>query len=142
MIIYLLTGLHGRISRLPFWIGVAVLVVAELAGQALAYRIEGERLSVIVDLAFTYPEFAVMVKRANDRNLPTWLIGLFFAGIVLLDFLILQTANGRINSANPVLAMIFYSWAAFGLVLIADLGFRRGTVGPNRFGPDPLGGTV
>jgi uncharacterized membrane protein YhaH (DUF805 family) len=25
-----------------------------------------------------------------------------------------------------------------GLALIVDLGFRRGTVGPNRYGPDPL----
>ena len=35
---------------------------------------EGDRLSAIVDLAFTYPEFAVAVKRGHDRNMPLWLV--------------------------------------------------------------------
>jgi uncharacterized membrane protein YhaH (DUF805 family) len=25
-----------------------------------------------------------------------------------------------------------------GLALLVELGFRRGTVGPNQYGPDPL----
>jgi uncharacterized membrane protein YhaH (DUF805 family) len=29
-------------------------------------------------------------------------------------------------------------WVFFALVLLVDLGFRRGTVGPNQYGPDPL----
>jgi len=26
----------------------------------------------------------------------------------------------------------------FGLALLVELGFRRGTAGPNQYGPDPL----
>jgi uncharacterized membrane protein YhaH (DUF805 family) len=140
--VYLFTGVHGRITRQWFWIGATVLVLVEIVSQQLAYRIEGDRLSIIVDVAFTYPEFALTVKRANDRNLSTWLIGLFFAGGVLLDFLALLKVNGTTNVSDPLSQLIFVPWAAFGLVLIIDLGFRRGTVGPNRFGPDPLGGKV
>jgi uncharacterized membrane protein YhaH (DUF805 family) len=138
--LYLFTGVHGRISRQPFWIGCAVLAIVETVGQWLAYRIEGDKLSSIVDLAFTYPEFALTVKRANDRNLPTWLIGLFYAVSVVLNFLALLGTAGNIDGSNPVVALIFFPWSAFGLVLIAELGFRRGTSGPNRFGPDPLAG--
>jgi len=29
-------------------------------------------------------------------------------------------------------------WLAFALALIIELGFRRGTRGPNQYGPDPL----
>jgi uncharacterized membrane protein YhaH (DUF805 family) len=27
----------------------------------------------------------------------------------------------------------------FGLAFLVELGFRKGTTGPNRYGPDPLG---
>jgi uncharacterized membrane protein YhaH (DUF805 family) len=33
---------------------------------------------------------------------------------------------------------ILIPYLVFGLALTIDLGFRRGTVGPNRYGPDPL----
>jgi uncharacterized membrane protein YhaH (DUF805 family) len=31
-------------------------------------------------------------------------------------------------------------FALLAVVLIVELGFRRGTIGPNQFGPDPLAG--
>jgi uncharacterized membrane protein YhaH (DUF805 family) len=70
---YLLNSFHGRIGRQSFWIAMAALTVAELFCHALAEGIQGDRLSAIVDLAFTYPEFAVAVKRGHDRNMPLWL---------------------------------------------------------------------
>jgi uncharacterized membrane protein YhaH (DUF805 family) len=30
----------------------------------------------------------------------------------------------------------------FAIYLLVVLGFLRGTVGPNQYGPDPLGGTA
>ena len=39
--------------------------------------------------------------------------------------------------------MFFYGLvlpvSLFGVALLADFGFRKGTRGPNRYGPDPLG---
>ena len=66
---------------------MGVVTVAEIFGHFIAEQIEGDRLSAIVDLAFTYPEFAVAAKRGHDRNMPLWLIGAFFAAGVLLDLL-------------------------------------------------------
>ena len=41
--------------------------------------------------------------------------------------------------SQTLLAQAFaISLVVLGLALIIDLGFRRGTVGPNRYGPDPL----
>jgi len=38
----LFTGFHGRISRQPFWIGVLVLAVVEIACQAVALTLNDE----------------------------------------------------------------------------------------------------
>jgi uncharacterized membrane protein YhaH (DUF805 family) len=137
---YLFTSLQGRINREPFWIGCAILAVVEIASQLLAYRIEGERLSSIVDLAWTYPEFALAVKRANDRDLPTWVVGLFFAGNIALDLFTLL--YGNFDNSDPVNGAMLIPFAILGVILIIELGFRRGSEGPNRYGPDPLGDKV
>ena len=137
----LFTGFHGRISRQPFWIGVLVLAVVETICQAVSYRIEGDRLGSIVDLAFSYPEFALTLKRAHDRNLPTWWIAALFVGSVLLDFLTVTGVNtelGDMDQPNLIGVILTIPMGILCLVLLIDLGFRRGTKGPNRFGPDPL----
>jgi uncharacterized membrane protein YhaH (DUF805 family) len=136
----LFTSGHGRISRSTFWIGCLVLALVETAAQLLADHIQGDRLSAVVDLAFTYPEFMLTVKRAFDRNLPAWLIGLFYAGDVFLSFLGLLGI--RIDLGDPIVVLTLFPWSAFALVLLIELGFRRGTAGPNRFGPDPLANEV
>jgi uncharacterized membrane protein YhaH (DUF805 family) len=152
--IYLFASFSGRISRFPFWVCVGILVVVEFASTWLAYRIEGEtlenminlelaggdRLSNILALVFTYPEFALAVKRSNDRNLSPWVIGVFFAINVALNLFVIL--NGAIDPQNQANQIIFLPYALLLLVLIVELGFRRGTEGPNRFGPDPLANTM
>jgi uncharacterized membrane protein YhaH (DUF805 family) len=136
--VYLFNSAHGRIARQPFLIACAALTAAEMVGQWLAYQIEGDRLGIIVDLAFTYPEFMLAVKRANDRNLSTWILVAFFTIAVLINFFMLMGWNGLADDQNPVFNLIVYGWAIFAVVLIVELALRRGTVGDNRFGPDPL----
>jgi uncharacterized membrane protein YhaH (DUF805 family) len=134
--IYLFTSLNGRISRQTFWIGFAFLIAAELANSSLAYIIESERLRAIPDLALTYLEFALATKRANDRNLPPWVVALFFGINTALDLFILFT--GTFDPEGPIAEIITVPFAILGVILLVELGFRRGTEGPNRFGPDPL----
>jgi uncharacterized membrane protein YhaH (DUF805 family) len=108
----------------------------------VSHRIEGDRLGSIVDLAFSYPEFALTLKRAHDRNLPTWWIAALFVGSVLLNFLTVIGVNtelGPMNNLNLLGVMLTIPLGILGLVLLIDLGFRPGTKGPNRFGPDPAG---
>lgn len=137
--INLFTSFEGRISRQPFWIGVIILSVIEAVVSLLTYQSEADRIASIIDLILTYPEFAVAAKRAHDRNIATWIIGLFFAGSVIFDLLVL---GGWIDKSNTELAtplaIAVVLWGIFGLVVLVDLGFRRGTEGPNRYGPDPL----
>jgi len=75
---HLLTSIEGRISRQPFWIALVCLSVPEL----VAHFTLGDRWSSIVSLLIAYPEFAVFAKRGHDRNVPTWVAGVFIAGAI------------------------------------------------------------
>jgi uncharacterized membrane protein YhaH (DUF805 family) len=141
-LVYLFTGVHGRITRQWFWIGLAALIVVEFAAGQIAQQIQGDKLGSLVGLALDYPEFCVAVKRANDRNLSAWTVATFFIIDGVSGLLGLMNAGGVLAPNGPIATGLAYVWLAVLVVLITDLGFRRGTVGPNRFGPDPLGGKV
>ena len=135
---YLLNGFHGRIGRQTFWIAMGVVAAAEILGHLVTNMIEGDRLGAIVDLAFTYPEFAIAVKRGHDRNLPVWLLGVFFGAGALLDLLTVLGWAGTDDEPSMVSLAIAVPFTVVGLALLVELGFRRGTIGPNPYGPDPL----
>jgi uncharacterized membrane protein YhaH (DUF805 family) len=136
--VYLYNGFHGRIGRQTFWIGVIVLAAIELVLHFVAEQIQGERLSAIVDLAFTYPEFAVTLKRAHDRELPVWLLFIFFGANALLDLLAVLGVAGTDETPSMLSLAIMVPYLVFVVALVIELGFRRGTIGPNQYGPDPL----
>jgi len=135
---YLYNGFHGRIGRQTFWIGAVILLVAEMVLYYVAEQIHGERLSAIVDLAFTYPEFSLALKRAHDRDLPIWLLFIFFGAGALLDLLTVLGFAGSDDTPSMLSLAIVVPYGVFFIALLVELGFRRGTVGPNQYGPDPL----
>jgi len=61
----------------------------------------------------------------------------FGAGAVLDLFTVLGLA-GSDETPSMLSLAIAVPFAVFGLALLVELGFRRGTVGPNQYGPDPL----
>jgi uncharacterized membrane protein YhaH (DUF805 family) len=131
---YLLTSIDGRISRKPFWIGLLILAIPELAAPFAL----GERWSSLVSLLIAYPEFAVLAKRGHDRNVSTWVTGAFMAGAVVLNILVLVGLAAPIDNPNTLSYVVGVPLGVFALILLVDFGFRRGTAGENRYGPDPL----
>jgi uncharacterized membrane protein YhaH (DUF805 family) len=131
---YLFTSIEGRISRQPFWIALLCLSVPEL----VAHVALGERWSSIVSLLIAYPEFTVFAKRGHDRNVPTWVPGVFIAGAIVLNLMTLLDLSGPITNPTPLFYVVIVPVGIMGLILLVDFGFRRGTAGPNRYGPDPL----
>ena len=136
--VYLLNSFEGRIGRQTFWIAMVVVGIANVLVCLIAQEFGGERLSAIVDLAFTYPEFAVGAKRCHDRNLPLWLLGIFFAANAALDLLTVLGWGGTDDAPSALALTIAVPFTVLGLALLFELGFRRGTAGPNPYGPDPL----
>ena len=135
---YLLNSFEGRIGRRTFWIAMVVVAIGNVIACLIADQLGGDRLSAIVDLAFTYPEFAVTAKRSHDRNLPLWLLGIFFAANAVLDLLTVLGWGGTDEQPSTLALVIAVPFTVLGLALLFELGFRRGTVGPNPYGPDPL----
>ena len=131
---YLFTSIEGRINRQPFWIALLCLLVPEL----IAHFMIDERWSSIVSLILAYPSFAVLAKRGHDRNVPTWVPAVFIVGSVVFDLLVLLDLIDPLASPNTLSYVVGVPVVIMGLILLIDFGFRRGTVGPNRYGPDPL----
>ena len=131
---HLLTSIEGRISRQPFWIALLPLFGLEI----VAHFAIDERWSSIVSLIVAYPYFAVIAKRGHDRNVPTWIAGIFMAGAVLFEMLLLLGLATPLDKPTTLSYVVGVPVGILGLILLIDFGFRRGTTGPNRYGPDPL----
>ena len=137
---YLLTDLDGRIGRRPYWMGIVPLVLIGMALYLVGYGAAGETLAVILSLTVLYPSFALNVKRAHDRGRPTAIVVLLFVMLIAIYVLQLlglgQTAEGPTTLYLTILIPCFL----LALYLFVEFACLRGTVGPNRYGPDPLEG--
>jgi uncharacterized membrane protein YhaH (DUF805 family) len=139
----LLLTTEGRINRARFWLGTLILaaigvVVSSLILAAIGPTRTAVLLTVLMAFALAYPYYAVMAKRFQDRDKPGLLalIGIapWFAVNLLYTFGILDpiepTALSRILDVIIVLVALW---------ILVELGCLKGTPGPNRYGPDPLG---
>lgn len=127
-IVSLLTSFEGRINRAKWWLGLLILVIVQWIIWYIVAMTMGVDLMTandpvqmeqtmttigipvgIISLIFLYPTLALYTKRWHDRGKSGW-----WTLIILI----------------PIIGGI---WA------LIELGILRGTVGPNQYGPDPLG---
>ena len=91
---------------------------------------------LIVFIAFTVVSwisaFAVGVKRLHDRDKSGWWILLFYLAPSVLGSIANTSEQPLAGFILGVGSFVISIWA------LVELGFLRGTVGPNRYGPDPL----
>lgn len=142
---------RGRISRSQYWLKWAIPVIAITLFLRIA-TVAGTRsgdvalaktlvdVTLVFHFATLWPGFSVLSKRVHDRNKPGWLAAVFYAPIIIFAI----AARFFLNPVNPspaaavfALAMLSAIFAVF-LYFIIEFGFFRGTVGPNRYGPDPV----
>jgi uncharacterized membrane protein YhaH (DUF805 family) len=149
-------NLDGRIGRKTFWLAsLAVLAVEFVVGLVAAVAVAslvGDDDSPAVDwtmdivlLVFLYPQFVIAVKRGHDRNISLSIIAAFYAAFVgrdvLEDFgwLVRNPDQNMFSGVNVVSFLATLLVGLLALAFLIELGFRRGTPGPNRYGLDPLG---
>lgn len=111
----LLLSLDGRITRSDYWLrfvlpATVASIVLALLDSILGLRTEAGIgfLSSIFSLILIWPSIAVAAKRWHDRGKSGWWTLILFV---------------------PVVGFFWF---------LVECGFLRGTVGTNRFGPDPL----
>ncbi|WP_198371296.1 DUF805 domain-containing protein [Roseomonas rosulenta] len=113
-------------------------------------------INTVVSILSIWPMLAGSIKRLHDRNRSGWWIGGFYllsaaAGTVAFLSLAGATAGMFMYRDRPVtpedaqgVALVMIAAGllvlGFGIWLLVETGFLRGTIGANRFGPDPLGG--
>jgi uncharacterized membrane protein YhaH (DUF805 family) len=142
----------GRISRKTFWLAsiavfviqLLIAVIAAVTAAAMANEAAGDLAIDIVFFIFLYPQFVIAVKRGHDRNISTWVIGAAFILLALFDalrfagWLRTNPDQNTFSTANLISFAFILIVGVISLALLVELGFRRGTTGPNRYGLDPL----
>lgn len=155
---------RGRIGRKTFWLGyVLPLMVASIVASVIdsalglaprgdAMPMDGAEIGVvggIVSVLSLWPSLAGCIKRLHDRDRSGWWIGGFYllAAIVVavtLTSMMATMVTRTPEHSGPAVVGIGVGGGlllmGYGLWLLVETGFLRGTPGPNRFGPDPLGG--
>ena len=137
---HLFFGFDGRISRTPYWIAMAGLLAAELVSYSIGYGRGEARLGAVLELALLYPEAAVLLKRAHDREISEKAVGSYVVLSIILAGLTIFGLGGTVDKPSALYWAIALPCLAIALYLFVELGFRPGVSGPNRHGPDPLQG--
>jgi uncharacterized membrane protein YhaH (DUF805 family) len=144
----LLFSFQGRINRAKYWtvmlVYLAILIVCTVfaiigLGISSAIPSTGASMSylfmaifALVCLVTMWSSIAVGIKRLHDRDQSGWWM-LVFSGVSTIVSLLEETA------ATPGSQFILGVGSfAVTIWIIIELGFLRGTQGPNRFGSDPL----
>lgn len=135
----------GRIGRQDFWIGIVILIIANIVlggaagfvGWAVGGLWGAAILAGLVGLAMTVPSYFLLVKRSNDRDYPQTYVQALVA--VNIAYQIKAMVMPGSIGGGGFLSLIFgLALAIAGLWALIDLGFMQGTPGPNRYGPDPV----
>jgi uncharacterized membrane protein YhaH (DUF805 family) len=149
-------GFDGRLNRQAWWLSVIALIVVAVVlswilglimgtggMMTMAQALDPATLQkaawqgLIVSIITAYPYMAISVKRRHDRNNNGYdAIGLIVVGIL---YNLLQ-ALGVISPTNTVGMIVGLVFAVYAIYMLVQLGFLKGTAGPNNYGPDPLGG--
>jgi uncharacterized membrane protein YhaH (DUF805 family) len=137
---------EGRITRAMFWLGLLILIAVKLAARfalglpllttpadAFSLRL----LSFLIDVVVLYPGAVLLVKRLHDRNLPGQLISWLIVPHSVLMITNLLGMSGNLEHMSVAETLLVLATGIVTIAFIVRLGFRRGSVGPNRYGPEP-----
>jgi len=126
----------GRFTRLQWWrfqiwamFGFIVVLFASINIANDTLRVGFVALAVAA-LFLTW--IIVGLKRLHDRNKSAWWVLLFYFCPPVVETL--ASLNG-LDSADVFLNILSLAITLWAFV---ELGFLRGTFGPNRYGPDPM----
>ena len=126
----------GRINRAKFWIAILVFTVLNMLSAGMVLASGSSTLVIlngIISLLVAASGILVGIKRLHDRNKSGWWVLLYWvAPFVMLS---IGFAGG---APEIVVNILGFAALAIGLWSLIELGCLRGTIGQNKYGPDPL----
>ena len=109
-----------------------------VADESTAFQL----LSIIVNIGLFIGGIALGAKRLHDRDKSAWWLLLFYvvpSALVGVGALMFFYGIGAEAAGGIISGVIFWVLGiGFTIWAFVELGCLRGTLGPNRFGPDPL----
>lgn len=141
---------NGRIGQQEYWIGILILIAANIVAGFIPF------LGVLISLFLIYVGVCIYGKRLHDAGKTAWIhglvwlvqIGLGIIGFVLAGGAIMAVLANSGGSDQVNAAAII--GASSSLFLVAGLGFliwiiytiwvgiSAGETGENRYGPAPV----
>jgi uncharacterized membrane protein YhaH (DUF805 family) len=103
-------------------------------------------LGIVLYIAMFVASLALSTKRLHDRNKgAVWLIPFLIVPVVLNTYVFVAIFSGGLDpqhvaavNANPVIMACRLVAVVLSIWAFVELYCLRGTLGENRFGPDPL----
>lgn len=141
----------GRLNRKPYWMFILLVFAVELAILAVfaaVYALSDYSASVFlmiaagvivapVIVAVTIAAISITARRLHDRDKSAWWIIVFYiipSGLAGLAQWVSGPEPG-LNAPGAAIQLVGFMTSIWAFV---ELGFLKGTNGPNRYGPDPL----
>jgi uncharacterized membrane protein YhaH (DUF805 family) len=134
-------GFNGRINRARYWIAILVYAAIALILGAFTYMAGHgsaiESASGMIGIVVLISSIAVSIKRLHDRNRSGWFMLLFYLApaVLLIGGRMFGTGQGEASTAETVLGFVALALLVWAMI---ELGFRRGTIGNNAYGADPI----
>lgn len=149
-----LFSFQGRINRAKFWLFYAMQLLFFLPALGVGTVLTGGEslddpsdwrlwvtiaLLIMSGLVMYVAMAAIYVKRLHDRNKSAWWLAIFYGPTIpLLAALLFMMPDNGPPMFLPFLGLIFFPVWLLQMWAFIELHFLPGTVGDNRFGPDPL----
>jgi uncharacterized membrane protein YhaH (DUF805 family) len=151
----------GRISRSQYWlrfmlpyfaISFGLQIAAEMAGEQSVGQSVISLVLTLFSLVALWPSIAVLVKRIHDRGKPGWICLFLYIPVLLFSILLVVWLAGAIAAVAAGVVFAMPHLGVLGIIVIVlgigsiivslwffvEFGCMRGTVGANRYGPDPV----
>lgn len=149
-LVALYTTTTGRISRKSWWIGVVGIVVASIVLTIILSLVGLNPVwaQLVVYVLLFFPNWCIGLKRRQDRDnngmdfkILMGLSGLltllqaFGVGMTMTDM-----GNGVVMPAPAMwMTIVYVAMGIFGIYMLVQLGFLKGTPAANTYGADPHG---
>jgi uncharacterized membrane protein YhaH (DUF805 family) len=143
----------GRVSRSQYWlkfilplfvIGLILGILKAINGETGTNKGPFSTLTFLFQLFTLWPGIAILVKRIHDRDKSGWLAWLLYGPlIVALIFTIIAIvafaySDNAVWAPGIVAGLAWLVAVVVGIWFFIEFGCLRGSIGSNRFGPDPV----
>jgi uncharacterized membrane protein YhaH (DUF805 family) len=128
------TSFSGRIPRKTFWLGYLVLLVITWILQFVLFSIFGVNMMAMDPNMSPEAQAAAAAEAFSAMMVPLGILIL----ITLWPSLALYTKRWHDRNKSGWWTLILFIPLVGPIWMLIELGFLRGTEGPNRFGPDPI----